>query len=473
MKKELLKKIPAVNDLLDKKYCQELISQYSRNMVLHGIREVTDKIRQSILADDFAGEKYLSSPEVDSFDMDIILREVEEYLMNWQRPNLKPAVNATGVVVHTNLGRSLLSESALNSLEKVAVNYSTLEIEESTGERGSRYDNVAGLLQDLTGAGDCLVVNNNAGAVMLALNTLAEGREVVIPRGELVEIGGSFRIPDVMKRSGAKLVEVGATNKVYLDDYKQAVTGDTGLLLKVHTSNYRIVGFTRGVPLKELVEYAHSQGLPVLDDLGSGIFVDLSDYGFSHEPTVRERVEAGADVITFSGDKLLGGPQAGIIVGKNEYIEKMKRNPLTRALRVDKLTLAALEATLKEYKKPQKVYQNIPTLQMLTQSEREIAEKADKLLDILKKIKNAKITLHKRKDIARVGGGAFPLEELPTHVVEVEIDKYSAEELSRQLRLNYPPIFTRIARDKVLIDLRTVKMEDLSTIKKAVSAVAN
>ncbi|MFW5787232.1 MAG: aminotransferase class V-fold PLP-dependent enzyme, partial [Halanaerobiales bacterium] len=199
----------------------------------------------------------------------------------------------------------------------------------------------------------------------------------------------------------------------------------------------------------------------------------LSDYGFSHEPTVRERVEAGADVITFSGDKLLGGPQAGIIVGKNEYIEKMKRNPLTRALRVDKLTLAALEATLKEYKKPQKVYQNIPTLQMLTQSEREIAEKADKLLDILKKIKNAKITLHKRKDIARVGGGAFPLEELPTHVVEVEIDKYSAEELSRKLRLNYPPIFTRIARDKVLIDLRTVKMEDLSTIKKAVSAVAN
>jgi L-seryl-tRNA(Ser) seleniumtransferase len=465
-KQKILRQIPSVNDLLASDLAQDLVDRYSRPLLVEGIRSVTDQIRDEVLSstEDDLTENFMLSNED-------ILRKVEEHLLIWSRPKLSPAVNATGVIVHTNLGRSLLSDSSCEAITKIAKNYSTLEIDRESGQRGSRYDNLTGLLKELTGAEAAMVVNNNAGAVLLALNTLAEGKEVIISRGELVEIGGSFRIPDVMKRSGAKLVEVGATNKVYLKDYSNMVNENTGLLLKVHTSNFRILAFTQGVDLEELVEYSADKDLPVMDDLGSGILLDLTDSGLSYEPTVQNRIEAGTDIVTFSGDKLLGGPQAGIIVGKKKYIDKMKKNPLTRALRVDKFTLAALEATLKEYKSPNSVRQNIPTLKMLTLELEDIKKQAKSLLRQLKGVVNEQFELSLCKDISRVGGGAFPLEELPTYTVKILPQKISAKDFSYKLRMNYPPIFTRISDQTVIIDLRTVKEEDIEIIVAAIADI--
>ena len=462
MKQQILSQIPSVNDLLASKISEDLLNKYSRSLVVEGIRSVTDQIRNKIINE--------SAEELDKeidLSVDAIMKQVEEFLLSWSRPNLSPAINATGVVVHTNLGRSLLSESAKEAVNEVAENYSTLEIDRESGQRGSRYDNLTGLLREITGAEAAMVVNNNAGAVMLALNTLAEGKEVIIPRGELVEIGGSFRIPDVMKRSGAELVEIGATNKVYIDDYRDAINENTGLLLKVHTSNYRILGFTEGVDIEKLVELASQKDLPVMDDLGSGILVDLTDSGLSYEPTVQDRIAAGADIVTFSGDKLLGGPQAGIIVGKKKYIDQMKKNPMTRALRVDKFTLSALEATLKEYKFPDRVRKEIPTLNMLTKNPEEIKKEAEELYNRLDEVVNEKYSLSLEEDISRVGGGAFPLEELKTFTVKISPTNLSAERLSYQLRMNYPPIFTRIADEAIIIDLRTVKEDDMKIIVDA------
>jgi len=466
MKEKLLRQIPSVNDILDFPKTKKLINKFSRPIVVEGIRSITDEIRSEILKSD---EKELKDYKINK---KFIIKKLEKYIKDWSEPNLAPAINGTGVVVHTNLGRSLLSESAIKSLNSVARNYSTLEINRKSGERGSRYDNVTDLLQELTGAETAMVVNNNAAAVMLALNTIADGKEVIIPRGELVEIGGSFRIPDVMERSGAELVGIGATNKVHLEDYKNAVTENTGLLLKVHTSNYKIVGFTKEVKLKNLVNYAHTHDLPVMDDLGSGILLDLREEGFNYEPTVQERVEAGTDIVTFSGDKLLGGPQAGIIVGKKKYINKMKKNPLTRALRVDKFTLASLEATLKEYKDQKSAKQNIPTLRMLTENLNNIKNRAQKLTNMLaNKNLNKKYKFNIKKDISKVGGGAFPLEELETYVLEIKNEKLSASELSYKLRMNYPPIFSRIQDEKLILDFRTIKNEDLDIILKALKEI--
>ena len=466
MKEKLLRQIPSVNDILDFPKTKKLINKFSRPIVVEGIRSITDEIRSEILKSD---EEELEDYKINK---KFIIKKLEKYIKDWSEPNLAPAINGTGVVVHTNLGRSLLSESAIKSLNSVARNYSTLEINRKSGERGSRYDNVTDLLQELTGAETAMVVNNNAAAVMLALNTIADGKEVIIPRGELVEIGGSFRIPDVMERSGAELVGIGATNKVHLEDYKNAVTENTGLLLKVHTSNYKIVGFTKEVKLKNLVNYAHTHDLPVMDDLGSGILLDLREEGFNYEPTVQERVEAGTDIVTFSGDKLLGGPQAGIIVGKKKYINKMKKNPLTRALRVDKFTLASLEATLKEYKDQKSAKQNIPTLRMLTENLNNIKNRAQKLTNMLaNKNLNKKYKFNIKKDISKVGGGAFPLEELETYVLEIKNEKLSASELSYKLRMNYPPIFSRIQDEKLILDFRTIKNEDLDIILKALKEI--
>ena len=466
MKEKLLRQIPSVNDILDFPKTKKLINKFSRPIVVEGIRSITDEIRSEILKSD---EKKLKDYKINK---KFIIKKLEKYIKDWSEPNLAPAINGTGVVVHTNLGRSLLSESAIKSLNSVARNYSTLEINRKSGERGSRYDNVTDLLQELTGAETAMVVNNNAAAVMLALNTIADGKEVIIPRGELVEIGGSFRIPDVMERSGAELVGIGATNKVHLEDYKNAATENTGLLLKVHTSNYKIVGFTKEVKLKNLVNYAHTHDLPVMDDLGSGILLDLREEGFNYEPTVQERVEAGTDIVTFSGDKLLGGPQAGIIVGKKKYINKMKKNPLTRALRVDKFTLASLEATLKEYKDQKSAKQNIPTLRMLTENLNNIKNRAQKLTNMLaNKNLNKKYKFNIKKDISKVGGGAFPLEELETYVLEIKNEKLSASELSYKLRMNYPPIFSRIQDEKLILDFRTIKNEDLDIILKALKEI--
>ncbi len=459
-KQSYLSRIPKVNDLLESEKGQELLKIYSHQPLVKAIRKVTDDIRNDVLQ---KSEKELESKPI-NISRAVIMEKAGKYLKLKFSPNLRPVINATGVVIHTNLGRSLLSDSAREALGKIAANYSSLEINRESGERGSRYDNVRDLLQELTGAEDSMVVNNNAGAVLLALSSIAENREVIIARGELVEIGGSFRIPDVMKMSGAGLVEVGTTNKVYISDYEREVTPETSLLLKVHTSNYKILGFSGEVKLAELVKLGKQESLPVMVDLGSGMLVDLREDGLSYEPTVQENIAAGADIVTFSGDKLLGGPQAGIIVGKEKYITRMKKHPLNRALRIDKFTLAALEATLKEYLDENNAREKIPTLRMLITTPEKLEKRGKKLLQALENTLSSNFSFELKKDISRVGGGAYPLEELPTYVIEIAHDKLNEDNLARKLRMNNPPIFSRIKNNRVILDLRTIKDNDFSLL---------
>jgi len=377
-------------------------------------------------------------------------------------------INATGVVLHTNLGRAPLSAEALRNLVEVAGGYSNLEFNLETGERGSRYEHVEDLLCRISGAESALVVNNNAGAVLLALNTLAEGKEVIVSRGQLVEIGGSFRIPDVMRKSGARLVEVGTTNRTHPGDYERAITAETALLLKVHASNFRILGFTAEVSLKDLVALAGARGLPVMEDLGSGCFVDLSAYGIEHEPTVQEAVQAGADVVTFSGDKLLGGPQAGIILGKKKFIDPIKKNPLNRALRIDKLTLAGMEATLKIYLDPSRVIKALPALGMMTWPAEEVKKRAGRFRRKVGRELPAGYQVTLREDSSQVGGGALPLQALPTWVVAIRPLLLSAASLEERLRKSDPPVIARVKEEEVLLDLRTVAGEEEAALLEAV-----
>jgi L-seryl-tRNA(Ser) seleniumtransferase len=409
-----------------------------------------------------------------SFDQDLlkadnILVSVNDYLNSIYQPEMSPAINATGVVIHTNLGRSLLADSAAEAVNNVAKHYSTLEIDKDSGERGDRYFSVQDLLKKLTGAEAALVVNNNAAAVTLVLAAMAEDKEVVISRGELVEIGGSFRVPEVMEQSGAKLVEVGSTNKVYLKDYLNAVTKETGAFLKVHTSNYRIQGFTATVEAEALVNDAHQREIPVIEDLGSGIIFDLQAYDLPYEPTVKESIDAGIDLVTFSGDKLLGGPQAGIIVGKKKYIEKLKYHPLLRALRVDKFTLAALEATLKLYRNFEEAVDKIPTLKMLTETDKKVEKRAEKLFNYLDKNENFSFEI--KKDTARIGGGSYPLTEIKTYVLTIESDLISSEELAYKLRQAEMPIFSRIKNQKLIIDLKTVQLSEIKLLAGEINRI--
>ncbi len=463
-KQDYLKKIPAVNELLETDKGEKLVKEHTHDLVVEGIRKVNDRLRNKILNTDLKEleeeKKVVSEVE--------ILNQVSDYLAEKSSNNLVSAINATGVVVHTNLGRSLLSDAAQDKLQDLAAGYSTLEIDRKTGERGSRYELVEDLLTDLTGAEAGLVVNNNAAAVLLVLAALCKDQAAVIARGQLVEIGGSFRIPEVMKQSGAELMEIGTTNRVHLSDYKNAINENTGMLLKVHTSNYRVEGFSKEISLSELVELGSEAEVPVVEDLGSGILVDLTPWGLSYEPTVQDSISAGADVVTFSGDKLLGGPQAGIIVGKEKYIEQMKNHQLNRALRVDKFTLGALEATLQEYRDLEQAKEEIPTLKMLKIQPDELKEKAERLIDKLEKVVDSEIELKVRTDSSKAGGGAFPVEELSTYVVELTPKEISAEKLAENLRLNNPPIFTRITEGTVLIDVRTLQSGDISDITAAV-----
>jgi len=462
MKKELFRQIPAVNDLLEDKKGKELIENYNHKLVLKAIRAILDQKRNMIAK---TPEEELKKKDV-NLEIDIIFNEIENYLQNYLALKLENVINATGTIVHTNLGRSLLSQKAIEALVNVAENYSTLEIDKKTGERGSRYNNVREYLIELTGAEDGLVVNNNAAAVLLILDQFAKDKEVILARGEMVEVGGSFRIPEVMEKSGAKLVEVGATNKVYKKDYENKINENTGMLLKVHTSNYKVMGFTEEVKLKELVDLGKEYNLPVVEDLGSGIIDDLSDLGLKNEPTVADKISQGADLVSFSGDKLLGGPQAGIIVGKEEYISKLKKNPLTRALRVDKFTLSSLEATLKSYIK-EEARETIPTLQMISEDLEVVKNKAQKLRDKLAELGNKKIVTKIDKDASKTGGGAFPIQKIPTYVIKVQVKDMDLNELSYKLRMNNPPIFTRLHDDYMLFDLRTIKETEIEKIVEA------
>ncbi len=386
-------------------------------------------------------------------------------------PNLRRVINASGVVVHTNLGRSLLPQEAMASLLTVGSRYSNLEFDLNTGRRGSRYSLVEDLLCRLTGAEAGLVVNNNAAAVMLVLDTLAHGREVVVSRGQLVEIGGSFRIPEVMEKSGARLVEVGATNRTHLRDYENAITDETALLLKVHSSNFKIIGFFAEVELKDLVALAASRELLVVEDLGSGSLVDFSRWGLTKEPTVQETVAAGVDVVTFSGDKLLGGPQAGIILGKKAIIDRIKKNPLNRALRIDKFTLAALETVLRLYFDEEQARATIPTLAMLTMDYATIRRRAARLLRQLRPGVESAWQVAGMDTESRVGGGALPEQGLASRAVTVQPRDRSVNRLEQQLRQARLPVIGRIEDDRLLLDLRTVADDEVALLAAALLAV--
>ncbi|MEG6617594.1 L-seryl-tRNA(Sec) selenium transferase [Peptococcaceae bacterium 1198_IL3148] len=449
----LLRALPAVDEILRQQPVIELLSANPKTEVVEVIRKVLADIRQGILADN-----------ITSVSVNLIVQSVLEVVKNLAIPNLRPVINGTGVVLHTNLGRAILSQSAQQNMAEIIKGYCNLEFNLDTGKRGSRYNAVEGLLTKLTGAEAALVVNNNASAVLLALGALAKGREVIVSRGQLVEIGGSFRIPEVMEQSNAKLVEVGATNKTYPKDYEKAITEQTGLLLNVHTSNYRIVGFSRETTVEELVELGQRHNLPVMSDLGSGFLVDLARFGLPKEPTVQEVVKAGADVVTFSGDKLLGGPQAGIIVGKKHYIEKMKKNPLTRAVRIDKFTVAALEATLREYLDAEKVLVNIPTLRMLTESKESLQQRAKMLANALADPLGAYADVTFEEGFSQVGGGAMPTADMPTGMVAIKPRQITVDQLVHKLRFGTPPVVGRVQADRLLLDVRTLQQHDTAPL---------
>lgn len=386
------------------------------------------------------------------------------------RPRLRKVINATGVILHTNLGRAVLSQAAREALDAVAGHYCNLELDLETGERGSRQDHVRDLLRELTGAEDALVVNNNAGAVLLALNTLARGKQVVVSRGQLVEIGGSFRLPEIMAASGAILVEVGTTNKTYLRDYEQAVGPETALLLRVHTSNFRIIGFAAEVGIAELAGLGRRLGIPVMEDLGSGLLVDLGGDFLRDEPVVVASLAAGADVVTFSGDKLLGGPQAGIILGREKYLEPMRKNPLARALRIDKLSLAALEATLRLYLDPDWAKSQIPTLHALFVSVEELRRRAERLRDLLVPALRDQAEAEVQTGFSEAGGGSLPGVALPTFLVLVRPRELSVEELAARLRRAEPPVIARRLEGALALDVRTMLEGEEALVVRAVAS---
>lgn len=398
----------------------------------------------------------------------LLVHFFEEYMS----PNLKRVINGTGVIAHTNLGRAPLSESILSYLTEIAIYYSNLEYDLKEGKRGSRYSHVEELLLELTGAEAGLVVNNNASAVLISLNTLAKGKEVIVSRGELVEIGGSFRIPEVMEWAGCYLREVGTTNKTHLHDYERAINENTALLLKVHKSNYAIVGFVKEISIEELVSLGRRYNLPVMEDLGSGSLIDFSKYGLQKEPTVQESIRKGVDIVTFSGDKLLGGPQAGIILGKKIYIEKIRKNPLNRAVRIDKLTLAGLEATLRLYRDENQAIEHIPVLRMILEKPETTKKRARKLLAKISKISD-NLEAHLVKTIAKTGGGALPLLDLPSYGVAIRFKNLSAKELQKLLRNQSPPVIGIIEEDKFVIDAKCLFDRDLDEITEIFKRLSN
>jgi len=463
-RKSLLQSLPSVEETLQSAPFQEIDAFVPRAELVSALRASLEEARNKILVSPLSQLGPLPRSKKDW------IPHLHQEVKRKVSPSLIPLINATGVIIHTNLGRSLLAQEALEALQRIASHYSNLEFHLEEGKRGSRYVHVEDLLCRLTGAEAATVVNNNAGAVLLALNTLARGGEVIVSRGELVEIGGSFRMPDVMAQSGARLVEVGTTNKTHPRDYEEAIGPDTALLLKVHTSNFRILGFTQSVPLGQLVELGRRHGIPVMEDLGSGCLVDLRMWGLEAEPTVQESLRAGADVVTFSGDKLLGGPQAGLILGRRRFIEGIRQNPLNRALRIDKLTLAALEATLRLYWDPFRVIRRIPTLRMLTTGPEELRRRALRAARGLRKKAPTSLIIRVLEDRSKVGGGALPLLELPTWVLSLRLEEMEVSRLDRELRSSSPPVIGRIHKDELRLDLRTVSQRETPLLIQTVAS---
>ncbi len=452
----LFRALPSMDACLQSLAQDPALQHIPRPLIHSAVEKFLNSLRDDI--------KTGKETQAERLALNALLPRLIPHVLKSTRPRLQHTLNATGVVIHTNMGRSVLPKAAVEAVQRAIVGYSNLELNLDTGGRGSRQALVEELLCHISGAEAAMVVNNNAAAVLLVLDALCKGGEVIVSRGQLVEIGGSFRIPDVMERSGAALREVGTTNRTHIEDYQKAITEHTVALMRVHTSNYRIVGFHKDVALPELVALGKAHNLPVIEDLGSGSLVNLSTYGLPDEPTVQEVVQGGAHVVTFSGDKVLGGPQAGIIVGKKEFIERMRQNPLHRALRCDKCTLAALEATLRIYTEPQKALKEIPTLRMITAPAQELAQKAQNLFELLQKNFSEHAAIQTRSSFSRVGGGSFPERDLPTTLVCLKPKHISATQLKNRLLRTQPPLLGRLEEEAFCLDVRTLDMEEIPEV---------
>jgi L-seryl-tRNA(Ser) seleniumtransferase len=440
-----LREIPSVDRLLKHPRCEILLTRYNHNYVTEKCREAIDHLRAAIRRGE--GAFTADGTLIDAVEAAISMESLPSHIR---------VINATGTILHTNLGRALLAPEAIEAMTAVGRYPVNLEYDLAAAQRGRREETLQKLLVELTGAEAATVVNNNAAAVLLGLNTLAQGKEVIVSRGELIEIGGAFRIPEIMAKSGAVLREVGSTNRTHPADYESAINEKTALLLKVHTSNYKVVGFTAEVGLEELIAIGRRYKLPVMEDLGSGAIIDLSRYDLPREPVVAERISAGADIVTFSGDKILGGPQAGLMVGKRELIGRMNRNHLQRALRCGKLTLAALEATLRLYRQSPDICRAIPTLRVFTRPLSDIRAVGEQALGLLSTALGQEFNVRLQESTSQIGSGALPTEELPTFVISVQHEKESANAIAAKFRRASPPIIGRIKDHRFLLDLRTI-----------------
>ncbi|MCX8069634.1 MAG: L-seryl-tRNA(Sec) selenium transferase [Thermodesulfovibrionales bacterium] len=451
---KLLSSLPSVDSILKSKEANKWLEDFPRQIVIKSIRETIDSIRGAIIKDNAI-----------NLSNNSILDRVYERIRAFTDYSLKPVVNATGIVIHTNLGRSVLSEDIMNHVKEVSCGYSTLEYDLSKGARGKRYSHVQKLLREITGAEDALIVNNNAAAVFVSLREIAKGREVIVSRGELVEIGGSFRVPDVMAESGAILKEVGTTNKTHLHDYERAINPNTALLLKVHQSNFRTIGFTKLVEIDELSDLGRKYKIPVMFDLGSGCLIDLKPYGIFIEPSVQDIIKSGCDIVTFSGDKLLGGPQGGVIAGKKNIIERISKNPLMRAVRVDKMTLSAFESVLLKYLDLEKAKTEIPTLNMILQELNVIKQRATVIHNLLlNRVDTDSFDASILEDESQAGGGSLPELNFKTFVVAIKPKKITVSNLENRLRKCTVPIIARVKDDMLIIDVRTVQDREIETL---------
>ncbi len=464
-RQQYLRSLPAAGKLVHHPKVKELLELYPQNLVMEVMRRSIEDIRSIILESE--REEDLENIEL---SVEQVLNEISARIDKVWKPSIRNAINATGIILSTSLGRAPLSKAAQEALQNVAGGYSTLAVDIKTGSRGDRDAHVQELLSMLTGAESATVANNNAAATMLILNTLAKDKEVIISRGELVEIGGAFQLPEVVHRSGAILVEVGTTNRTHLRSYREAMNENTGAILRVHQSNYRIIGFTSQPTLSELVELGKEHGTPIIDDLGSGAFVDLTQYGLPEEPLVSDSIKTGADIVCFSGDKLLSGPQAGIILGKKKYIEMIKKNPLARILRVGKLTLAALEGTLRLYLNEDTIAETNPMLRLLTRPLGELEETANTLASKLSESLGKSAVVKVEDGYSQVGGGSLPVENIPTKLLSVKPLTISTEALGRKLRMSNPPVFSRIQQEHLLLDLRTVLEDEVEALSIALES---
>lgn len=451
--------IPKVDILIEDERIKNLIENNDRDLVIDIVREKTDELREFII--NSSSENEITS-KIKSLIDDIVVKFKKTTALN-----MRKVINGTGTILHTNLGRAVISEKIADRLKEIVTGYSNLEYDIEKGERGERYSHFEDIVCRITGAEAAMAVNNNAAAVMLILSTMAKNKEVIVSRGELVEIGGSFRVPDVMAQSGSTLVEIGTTNKTHLRDYENAITEETAALLKVHTSNYKIVGFTESVSIKELSDLSKKHNIPLIEDIGSGVLIDLSKYGLTYEPTVQESIKNGADVVCFSGDKLLGGPQAGIIVGKKEYINKMKKNPLTRAIRIDKFTATALEAVFHEYIDEENAIKNIPVLNMIVKDIEEVNRLANLLYDKIKPALNS-ANIQIEDCLSQIGGGSLPLERINSKCVSIKPNNITTALLEKRLRYSEIPVIIRIANDKAIIDLRTINESEINILSNII-----